>query len=125
MLNYITTLNLVRLGTQHKLKYIKIPKNNKSTKILFILLKYNVISGWSLCKNKTAWNYLVYCNNTNLKIHTLIKKSKKLNIKYKYIKILMKNYKSSTIFLSTPKGFLSITEAYKKKTGGFLFFRLI
>jgi len=45
MLNYITTLNLVRLGVKHKLKYIKIPKNKRSTRLLTILLKFNLIYG--------------------------------------------------------------------------------
>jgi len=125
MLTYITALNLVRLGIKHKLKFIKIPKTKKSTKLLYILLKFNVIYGWSISQNNAFVNYLVYCNSNLSNIHTFIKPRRKLNIKYKHVKIIVARHSSAQIFLSTPKGIISINEAYAKKSGGFLFFRIL
>jgi len=125
MLGYITTLNLVRLGIKHKYKFIKIIKNRKSSKILHILLKFNIIYGWTILQKKNFSYYLVYCKPGLTNIHTFLRPNRKLNIKYKSIKILINRYSTASIFLSTPNGILSINEAYIQKIGGFLFFRVI
>jgi len=125
MLSYVTTLNLVRIGIKHKLKCIKIPKTKKSLSVLIVLLKYNIILGWSVYLKKNRTIYLVYFNKTKKNITTFIKPTKKLTIKYKFIKKIYWKFSSNTIFLLTSRGILSINDAFKKKTGGFLFFRII
>jgi ribosomal protein S8 len=125
VLSYITALNLVRLGIKQKRKFIKIPKNNRSTALLKILIKSNTIYGWSITQTKNKVNYLVYCNHDITNIHTFVTINRKLVLKYKNINMIAKRYASATIFLSTSYGIMSITEAYKKKIGGFLIFRII
>jgi ribosomal protein S8 len=125
MLPYVNTLNLVRLCIKHKVKYIKIPKTKKTTKLLYILLKFNIIYGWTMYQNKNWLGYFVYCNTNITNIHTFIKPSQKFFIKFKSIKIINARYSNPSIFLSTPKGILSLNEAFIKKTGGFLFFRVL
>jgi ribosomal protein S8 len=126
MLNYVNTLNLVRLGLHHKNQIIKIKQNKNNKKLLFILLQLNVILGWSsgLNQNKKLI-YIVYCNNNiNKQLFTLIKPTKQLFLKLKSLKKLSKKFFFNNVFLSTSKGLISINDAIASKVGGVLFFRI-
>jgi ribosomal protein S8 len=126
MLNYINTLNLIRLGLHHKKQTIKIVNNKNNKNLLFILLKLNVVLGWSngLNKNKKPI-YIVFCNkNINKQLFTLVKPTKQLFLKLKNLKQLSKKFAFNNVYLSTSKGLITINEAICKNVGGILFFRI-
>jgi len=126
MLNYITTLNLVRLGLHHKNQIIKIKQNKNNKKLLFILLKLNIVLGWSngLSKNKKLI-YIVYCNNNiNKQLFTLTKPTKKLYLKLKSLKKLSQKFCYNNVYLSTSRGIISVNHAIAQNTGGLLLFRI-
>jgi ribosomal protein S8 len=125
VLHIVRTLNLVRLGNKHKLKYIKILKTKKSTRILQILLKYNYILGWGVVQQKNHQHYLVYISKNTAILHVLATSTKKLYIKYKYLQLLKQYFSSTTIFISTNCGIISVADACTKKVGGFLLFRFV
>ncbi len=85
----------------------------------------DIVSGWAVGVHKNHPIYFVYFQNTKKTIQTLGTPTKKLFVKYKDLKRLNSFYKTPTIFLSTNAGIISITEALKKKIGGFLLFRII
>jgi ribosomal protein S8 len=126
MLAYINTLNLVRLGLHHKNQIIKIKQTTRSKRLLFILLKLNVVLGWSNILNKhNKYEFVVYCNpNLQKQLITLVKPTKQLFLKLKDLKKLSKKFSIHSIYLNTSKGVISIGEALNKKTGGVLFFRI-
>jgi len=127
MVSYVDTLNLVRIAIKHRVKFINIPISKGSRRILVILLYLNIIDGIWFSKNKK--NHLVYSISCNLaskkQVVTFIKPSKQLFVKYKDIIKLTHKYSSTTIYLSTSHGVISLKEAFIKKTGGILFFRII
>lgn len=124
MLTYINALNLVRLGLHHKNQKIVILKNTKTIKILHILLKLNIVHGWSNTvdkKNNAA--FLVYFNHkVNKQLFTVLKPTRQLFIKLKNLKKLPQKYALHSIYLTTSKGIISAEEAILKKTGGIFFF---
>jgi ribosomal protein S8 len=106
---------------------IKIKKNKKTTEILFILLKLNLIHGWSvIIGNNGRFVYIVYCNIYNNKhIQTILKPSKQINVKHKFLKKLNMHFSSTSAYLNTSCGILTFKEASNKNIGGFLLFQLV
>jgi len=111
----------------HDCKKIKILNNKRSRRILIILLKLNLILGWSNALNKNKFpSFLVHCNFVRKKqLHTFLKPNRQLYVKLKFLDKIVKKYSSTTIYLSTSKGILSAKEAYNLKVGGILLFALI
>lgn len=109
------------------MKFIKIKKNKKTTKILFILLKLNFVHGWSvMIENNNHTVYAVYCNfNNNKYIQTIIKPSKQITVKHKFLRKLSMQFSSTTTYLNTSCGILTLKEASNKNIGGFLLFQLV
>lgn len=125
MLYYTSTLNLVRLAIKHKRKNIKIRKTKRSERILNILLKLNIVSGLAFCPHSRFTQYLVYCNlSFNKQIHTFLKPSRVLPVKLNALNKIAPRYSTTSIYLTTSKGILSLKEATALKIGGVLLFRV-
>lgn len=126
MLHYITTLNLIRLTIKHKKNSIKILCNKKNKRVLLILIKLNIVFGWTNIICNTEKYYNVYVNNFFYKkIVTIIKPSKQISIKFNQIKKYKYKINNSSIFLTTSKGIISISDAVDFKCGGVLLFCLL
>lgn len=123
MLHYVTTLNLIKLAIKHKQNSIKIVYNKKTQRILFTLLKLNLIKGW-VWHNK--YEIKVYVNINFSKTLLLITKPSQIYIlKLKQLDKLIAKQNSFSIYLSTSSGVISLVEAVKKKNGGALVFALV
>ena len=126
MLHYITTLNLIRLTIKHKKTSVKIMQTKKTKRLLIILIKLNIVFGWTdlFIKNKHYYN--VYVNSFFYKkIVTLIKPSKQLVLNHKQIKNYNTSLNNLSIILTTNKGLLNLSESFDKKCGGVLLFCLV
>ena len=126
MLSYINTLNLVRLGLHHKKQTISITITNKNKKLLFIMLRLNILAGWCKTYSDDKKNiYVLFFNkNLNKQIFTLIKPTKQIFLKLKHLKKITHKFTRNSIYLTTSSGIISINEAIFKKTGGILFFNV-
>ncbi len=126
MLSYVNTLNLVRLGLHHKKQTITIKITSKNKKLLYILLKINVISGWcEVVTDDKVVKYILFFNkNLNKQVYTLIKPTKQIFLKLKSLRKITHKYARNSIYLTTSSGIISINEAIFKKTGGILFFSI-
>ena len=126
MLQYITTLNLIRVTIKHKKKLFKVLKNKKTKRLLVIFLKLNIILGWTniIFRNKNYYNVFVN-EKFYKKIVTFIKPSKQIALKSKQLHNMVFKVNSASIFLTTNKGVLSISETFQYKCGGILLFCLL
>lgn len=126
MLQYITTLNLIRIAIKHKKKIVKILQNSKNKRLLVIFIKLNIIFGWSKVISKKKNYYNVYINILFYKkIVTLLKPSKQISIKYKKLNNDFFKINNSSIFLTTNKGILNTSDTLKFHCGGMLLFCLL
>jgi len=108
------------------MQFIKIKKTKRTTYILGILLKLNVIAGWSELQDSHVPSYLVYCNGSNHKqILTFLRSTRRLTIKVKFLKKIASKSFASNIYLTTSKGVISLDMAIKYNVGGYLLFSLV
>lgn len=124
MLQLTRTLNLVNLAILYKKNQTTIAKNTKTQALLILLLKLNIIVGWHLTRNPQT--YIVYVNvSYPKKVLLLVKPTRKLFIKVKFINALQRSINANSVFLQTSGGFYSLAEAQKHNLGGILIFKLV
>lgn len=126
MIQYIKCLNNIKLALKQKKFFTYIEVNKKNKKVLDLLIKYNIIIGFSLIHSKKNLLYKVYLNISipfyNLK--NLLKISKPKILKLKGMNKLQNKNTQTIYILNTSEGFLNIREAIQKKQGGTLLFRI-
>lgn len=126
MLNYVTTLNLIRLSLKHKYAHVYILKTVRTQHLLKSLLTLNIILGWTLITRENLSYFKVHLNkNFDKKIVTFLKPSKQVSFKLKELYTLNNNFKSGSIVLTTNHGLLNISEAVHHNCGGTLLFCIL
>ena len=126
MLGYLNAFNLIKLNIIKRSKFGYIDISKKTTIIIKLLMKYDIIIGYSYITINNKKLFKVYFNTkfkcNNLK--NLCKLTNQRTLKLRHlIKLSNKNTESKYIFC-TSKGLIELKEAINYKVGGILLFKI-
>jgi len=107
-------LNNIKNGLTNKLKFVFCAKSNKNIKILVLLQKEAIITGFLI--GKTSIKVFINLRIKNLKLMRISKPSNKVFVQINKIKLL--NQGAGISILSTKKGIITDTKAKALNLGG-------